>query len=148
MAPPSLARRSHRLFRSWTRGLLALGFVLAPVRASASEPGRDAGDDSGLQLEWRMAPPTLRLQPEGARLVLNLPIEWMPAQDFGRLGRPLDPNKYWNFRGGRQLTSASIGTGLRLSVEDRTRSVWFGISVLPRAAVAVIRFDPLPAQLR
>ncbi len=121
--------------------------VLAPATASAGDRGGEAGEEMALQLSWRMAPPTLRLQPESARLVLNLPSEWMPPPDLGRFGRPLDPNKRWKFRRAHQLTSASIGAGLRLSVEDRARSVWFGISVMPRAAVAVLRFDPMPPQL-
>ncbi len=150
MAAESPALRSNAR-RSLARASRAFGFaaaLLLPALAQASDRPRNAGDEVRLQLSWRMAPPTLRLQPEGARLVLDLPAEWMPAPDFGRLGRPLDPNKSWTFHGGHQRTSASIGTSLRLSVEDRSRSLWFGISVLPRAAVAVLRFDPVPAQVR
>jgi hypothetical protein len=121
----------------------AFAMLLAPASASASGP-----DEVELQLNWRMGPTTLRLQPEGARLVLSLPTEWMPPPDLGRLGIKLDPNRYWRFRSHHQLTSASIGQGLRLSVDDQSHSVWFGLSVLPRAAVAVLRFDPLPAQVR
>jgi hypothetical protein len=126
--------------------LLVLGVsaaMLVPASAEASQSER-------LQLEWswRMAPPTLRLQPEGARLVLNLPSEWLPPPDLGRLGIPLDPNKHWTFRRAHQLTSASIGAGLQLQVVDRSRSLGFGLTVLPRAAVAVLRFDPLPRQVR
>jgi hypothetical protein len=129
--------------------LAAVAGLALPSAAAADDRGGEDGDERvQLQTSWRMAPPTLRLQPEGARLVLDLPAEWMPAPDLGRLGIPLDPNKHWRFRSAHQLTSASIGAGLRLSVEDRTRSVWFGISLLPRAAVAVLRFDPMPAQLR
>ena len=135
----SPTRRHNRLLG----GFAAAFAMLVPGSAFAS-----AGDDVELQLDWRLAPPALRLQPEGARLVLSLPSEWMPPADLGRLGIKLDPNRYWRFRSSHQLTSASIGQGLRLSVEDPGRSVWFGLSVLPRAAVAVLHFDPLPAQVR
>jgi hypothetical protein len=117
---------------------LGLGLMLASPDASARE----------LEITWRMGPPTLRLQPESARLVLDLPAEWMPPPDLGALGVRLDPNKTWHFRTGQQRTSASIGQGLRLQIDDRERALWFGLSVMPRAAVAELRFDPMPAQVR
>lgn len=122
---------------------LALGLGAAGLLAS---PNADARE---LEITWRMGPPSLRLQPESARLVLNLPAEWMPPADPGPLGVRLDPNKTWQFRTGpQQRTSASIGQGLRLQIDDRRRALWFGLSVLPRAAVAELRFDPMPAQVR
>lgn len=143
----ALARRRPAASRAAKLGVAltvaALAWVAAPAEAEAG-----AGDSAELRLSWRMAPPTLRLQPESARLVLTLPIEWMPPPDLGPLGVRLDPNKYWRFRNGPQLTSASIGQGLRLQIEDREHAVWFGLSVLPRAAFATLRFDPLPAQVR
>jgi hypothetical protein len=97
------------------------------------------------RLSWSMTPPPLRLQPEGARLMLELPPEWMPEPDLGRLGFPLDPNKHWEFRRASRMTRATIGTSVHLHVSDRSRSVDFGLSLLPRAAIATLRFDPLGA---
>jgi hypothetical protein len=95
------------------------------------------------RLSWSMTPPPLRLQPEGARLMLELPREWMPAPDFGRLGISLDPNKHWEFRRATRMTRATLGTSVHLHVSDRSRSIDFGLSLLPRAAIATLRFDPL-----
>lgn len=91
---------------------------------------------------WSMVPPLL-LQPEHARLTLELPREWMPAPDFGVLRMPLDPNKHWEFRRDTRLTRATLGTSVHLQVSDRSRSIDFGLSLLPRAAIATLRFDPL-----
>jgi hypothetical protein len=91
---------------------------------------------------WSMAPP-LRLQPEGARLTLELPNEWMPAPDYGVLRIPFDPNKHWQFRRATRTTRATIGASVHLQVTDRSRSIDFGLSLLPRAAIATLRFDPL-----
>lgn len=91
---------------------------------------------------WSMAPP-LRLQPEGARLTLDLPREWMPAPDYGVLRIPFDPNKHWEFRRDTRMTRATLGASVHLQVTDPSRSVDFGLSLLPRAAIATLRFDPL-----
>lgn len=95
------------------------------------------------RLSWSMTPPPLRLQPEGARLMLELPSEWMPAPDLGRLGVVLDPNKHWEFRRATRMTRATLGASVHLQVTDRSRSIDFGLSLLPRAAIATLRFDPL-----
>lgn len=95
------------------------------------------------RLSWSMTPPPLRLQPEGARLMLELPPEWMPAPDLGRLGVVLDPNKHWEFRRATRMTRATLGASVHLHVTDRSRSIDFGLSLLPRAAIATLRFDPL-----
>lgn len=89
-----------------------------------------------------LAPP-LRLQPEGARLTLELPREWMPAPDYGILGLWFDPNKHWEFHRDNRTTRATLGTQVHLHVVDRSRSLDFGLSLLPRAAIATLRFDPL-----
>lgn len=94
------------------------------------------------RLSWTMAPP-LRLQPEGARLMLELPREWMPAPDLGRLGFPLDTNKHWEFHRATRTTRATLGTSVHLHISDRSRAIDFGLSLLPRAAIATLRFDPL-----
>lgn len=98
-------------------------------------------------LEVRGARPNLHLQPESARLVLALPTELMPPPDLGLLGsltgEPMDPNKHWDFRTGAGLGRASLGAGLRLSLDDRGGAFGFDLALLPRAAVAELRFDPV-----
>jgi hypothetical protein len=139
--PMHVPRRSPARMCLFAAGVLAA--MLVPGAAQASQ-----SDRLHLELSWRMAPPTLRLQPEGARLLLQLPPEWLPPPDLGRLGVPLDPNVRWNFHRAGQQTTASLGQGLRLEVVARSRSLGFGLTVLPRAAVAELRFDPLPPHVR
>jgi hypothetical protein len=119
--------------------------VLSPS-AQAGEPSSGPSLGSTVfgtpRVSWSMAPP-LRLQPEGARLVLELPPEWMPAPDVGLLGFAFDPNKHWEFRRATRLTRATIGASVHLQVSDPARSFDFGLSLLPRAAVATLHFDPL-----
>jgi hypothetical protein len=96
------------------------------------------------RLSWT-SPPQLQLQPERARLMLVLPIEWMPAPDYGSLGSlgmPFDPHKRWVFHRDERRTQATIGTSLRLRVTDPKHSIDFRLRLMPRAAIAVLRFDP------
>jgi hypothetical protein len=144
-ASRSSARRSKR-FVGWVLGAAAmLATTLVAAEAEASN-GRALGSTAfgAPRLSWNMAPP-LHLQPESARLVLYLPSEWMPpaprAGSFGNL--ILDPNKHWEFRRATRLTRATIGTSVHLHINDPARSIDFGLSLLPRAAIAVLRFDPL-----
>jgi hypothetical protein len=119
--------------------------VLCPSARAAepkSEPSLGSTVFGTPRVSWSMAPP-LRLQPEGARLVLELPPEWMPAPDFGRLGYAFDPNKHWEFHRATRMTRATLGASVHLQVSDRAHSFDFGLSLLPRAAVATLRFDPL-----
>jgi hypothetical protein len=162
--------RSRRLV-GWVMGVMggAMGLVASVVlcpnaeaspgargderdeRAERADQGENKTESPSLgstkfgtpRLSWSMTPPPLRLQPEGARLMLELPREWMPAPDFGRLGIPLDPNKHWEFRRATRMTRATLGTSVHLHVSDRARSIDFGLSLLPRAAIATLRFDPL-----
>jgi hypothetical protein len=137
-------RRSAR-FAGWLAGAAALAAtaLIAPEAAAAD------GETFSLMStvfgppnrQWTMAPP-LHLQPEGARLVLYLPSEWMPPPDYGVLGVPFDPNKHWEFRRSSALTRATLGTSVHLHVNDPSHSIEFGLSLLPRAAIAVLHFDP------
>ncbi|WP_106392692.1 hypothetical protein [Enhygromyxa salina] len=119
----------------------------AMMAASLVSPEAVAAEPLGTTLlgaprmSWRMPPP-LNLQPERARLVLNLPPEWMPAPDFGILGVPLDPSIDWEFRRAQRMTRATIGTSVRLQISDPAHSIHFGLRLMPRAAIAVLRFDP------
>jgi hypothetical protein len=95
------------------------------------------------RMSWTMAPPLLQLQPEAARLMLLLPPEWMPAPDFGLRGVPFDPNKHWEFHRDTRMTRATLGTSVHLQITNSSRSFDFGLSLLPRAALATFSFDPL-----
>ncbi|KIG14416.1 hypothetical protein DB30_06759 [Enhygromyxa salina] len=95
----------------------------------------------GIQrLSWTMPPP-LQLQPERARLMLVLPVEWMPATDYGFLAG-FEPYKRWEFQRDQRQTQATIGTSLRLRVTDPEHSIDFRLRLMPRAAIAVLHFDP------
>ena len=130
--------------------MLAASLLITP-EAQAAEPGAERALGSTAfgvpRLSWNMAP-ELQLQPERARLMLVLPPEWMPTPDFGALGRlgmPLDPSKSWVFRRPQRTshaTSVTIGTSVRLRITDPSRSIDFGLRLMPRAAIAVLRFDP------
>lgn len=165
MLSPAHTFRSHPghgRSTGWVVGALvaAASLVLCPdAEASPGDRGDDRVDDRSEnkaespslgstvfgtpRLSWSMTPPILGLQPEGARLMLELPPEWMPAPDFGRLGYALDTNKHWEFRRATRMTRATLGTSVHLHVSDRSRSIDFGLSLLPRAAIATLRFDPL-----
>lgn len=119
----------------------SLASVLIAPEAAAAEPELGTTVFGVPRLSWHMAPP-LQLQPERARLMLVLPIEWMPATDLGALGMPLDPNKRWVFHRAQLSTQATIGTSLRLRITDPAHSIDFGLRLMPRAAIAVLRFDP------
>jgi hypothetical protein len=138
------ARPLPSRWRGWVVGAAAIaGTMIVAPSAHASTPSPEGSTVFGTpRVNWSMAPP-LRLQPEGARLVLDLPREWMPAPDFGRLGYAFDPNKHWEFRRATRMTRATLGASVHLQVSDRARSFDFGLSLLPRAAVATLRFDPL-----
>ena len=128
----------------WLVGAAAmLGAALVSPDTSASEgPNLGSTVFGAPRPNWTMAPP-LRLQPEGARLMLELPREWMPAPDYGVLRCPFDPNKHWEFRRASRMTRATLGASVHLHVTDRSRSIDFGLSLMPRAAIAILRFDPL-----
>lgn len=149
MMSPSTSRprtRRSKRFGGWLLGaaaMLATTLVAAEVEAS---DGRALGSTAfgAPRLSWNLAPP-LNLQPESARLVLYLPSEWMPPTPrTGSAGALLlDPNKHWEFRRATRLTRATIGASVHLHINDSARSIDFGLSLLPRAALAVLRFDPL-----
>jgi hypothetical protein len=168
MLRPAHTFRSHHSRRvgwaaSWIAGVVGAVGVLASLvvcpDAEASWGDRNLQNQSSEdkdvspslgstifgtpRLSWSMTPPPLRLQPESARLVLELPREWMPAPDFGRLGYELDTNKHWEFRRATRMTRATLGTSVHLHITDRARAIDFGLSLLPRAAIATLRFDPL-----
>lgn len=130
--------------------MLASGVLVAALLMPASARAAEGEGDSK-STSWRLPPPTLRLQPEGARLFLNLPPELMPPPELGGFG-PFEFRERLIFVRGqesaRRVTASTLGASLRFELEDRARSLGFGLTVLPRAAVAVLRFDPLPPQVR
>jgi hypothetical protein len=129
---PRRSRSSRSRSIGWMFGAAAM-LATALISPDADAKSRPS---------WSMAPP-LKLQPEGARLTLELPPEWMPPPDLGVLRFPLDPNKHWEFQRDTRMTRATLGTSVHLHVSDRARSIDFGLSLLPRAAIATLRFDPL-----
>lgn len=155
LSPAHTFRSPRSRLAGWVVGAVAsvASMVVCP-NADASPGERDERSEDKVaspslgstifgtpRLSWSMTPPPLRLQPEGARLMLELPPEWMPAPDLGRLGYALDPNKHWEFRRATRMTRATLGTSVHLHVTDRSRSIDFGLSLLPRAAIATLRFD-------
>lgn len=144
--PSSLRPARRKRSAAW---LMAVGVGLAgclvagTAHADEPQPSRELGATAfgTPRLAWNAAPP-LRLQPEGARLMLELPPEWMPEPDYGRLGRAFDPNKHWEIH--RAVTTRwTLGTQVHLHVTDPAHSIDFGLSLMPRAAFAVLRFDPI-----
>jgi hypothetical protein len=146
-------RRTHAC--TW---LLALGVSAGVLVSGSALAGEGPSEDASVQSSWRVAPPTLSLQPEAARLFLHVPPEWLPPPELHGL-RPFEPDQRlrftpewrpaWNCasRGSGVLCTMG-GPPLTLEVEDRLGSLGFSVTVLPRAAVAVLRFDPLPPWLR
>jgi hypothetical protein len=129
--------------RSLTIMGILVGSPALPSIAAASEGTRDP-----FELEVHLRPlPHVGLQPEPARLVLDLPRELLPIPRSWH-GLDFDGTiKEWRFEvvtpgrvRMRKLASASLGAGLRIVVDSPTRAVRFRMSVLPRAAVAVISF--------
>jgi hypothetical protein len=111
----------------------ALAGVLVPASARAGE-----GEPASVQSRWRLTSPTLSLQPEVARVFLTVPPELLPPPELWWL-RPFE-------LGGSG--HVFIYLPAQIQVVDRSRSLGFGVTVLPRAAVAELRFDPLPAWIR
>jgi hypothetical protein len=134
----------HRLAaRLTTLAAILVGSLAFASRAEASDEYR---------LEVRFEPlPIVGLQPESARLVLDLPVGLLPPRQTWQ-GLDFDGSiKQWEFEVAplgrphratrkRQRASASLGAGFRLDIDDPERAVRFRMSVLPRAAVAVISF--------
>lgn len=133
--------------------LPALGVMVAMLTPTSSRAGENpSSDDASVQSSWRPTPPTLSLQPEPARLFLSLPPEWLPpSESRSRLG-PFELDEWlpiWRCTSSPDcVVCTSVGLNARLDVEDRSGLVGFRITVLPRAAVAELRFDPLPPWLR
>lgn len=161
LSPTHTFRSHHSRCAGWVAGVVvgAVGVLASLVLCPDAEASwgdrnlqsedKDVSPSLGStifgtpRLSWSMTPPLLRLQPESARLVLELPREWMPAPDLGRLGYELDTNKHWEFRRATRMTRATLGTSVHLHITDRARAIDFGLSLLPRAAIATLRFDPL-----
>lgn len=153
-SPPSYHPRRRKCVASWIFAAAAslVSVLVAPVAGageSAGEPDKPApvlGTTAfGVpRPSWHVAP-TLQLQPERARLMLTLPVEWMPPAELGALamrGLDFDPNKSWVFQRDQLMTRATIGTSFRLHISSPEHSIDFGLRVMPRAAFAVLRFDP------
>ena len=143
MEAPYAGHMPSFVARSLTIMGILLGSLALPSIAVAGEGKRDA-----LELEVHFEPlPHVGLQPEPARLVLDLPRELLPLPQRWH-GLDFDGTiKEWRFEvvtpgrvRMRKLASASLGAGLRIVVDSPTRAVRFRMSVLPRAAVAVISF--------
>jgi len=118
--------------------------------ATQAEARDRAGNREEYKLEVRFEPlPIVRLQPESARLVLDLPIGMLPKPQTW-YGLEFDGTfKDWDFdviqlaRSSHRLHHrgrASLGAGFRLVVDDPRRTVRFRMNVLPRAAVAELSF--------
>ena len=135
----SRSRRTRAV--GWLLGaaaMIAAAFV-AP-EANAAEPSFDTP-----RLRWA-GTSNLELQPHYARVMLPLPSEWMPAPDLGLLGArgiSLVPQKEFEFHRRGLTTQAVIGPNVYLQIEDRAHYVAFGLRLMPRSAVAVLRFDPM-----
>lgn len=133
--------------RSLTTAMMIMGILLGSL-AMPSLASAAVGEGGTFDLEVHFEPlPNLGLQPEPARLVLELPRELLPVPQRWH-GLDFDGSiKEWRFEvvttgrvRMRKLASASVGAGLRIVVDSPTRAVRFRMSVLPRAAVAVISF--------
>lgn len=133
---PTLRRTHARMC------LLALGVtacVLVPESARAESPSEQAS----VQTSWRMLPPTLSLQPEAGRVFLRVAPEWLPPPDR-RLVLPS-----WSCPArSRPVVCTVVGPPIQLQLEHRSRALGFGVAVLPRAAVAMLRFDPVAPWIR
>jgi hypothetical protein len=137
---PYAARVDRLAARLTLVAAILLGSQAVARRAEASDEHR---------LEVRFEPlPLVGLQPESARLVLELPASMLPPRQTW-YGFDFDGSiREWDFRVppvGRairtsQRASASLGAGFRLVIDDPRRAVRFRMSVLPRAAVAVLSF--------
>ncbi len=144
MAAPYAGRMPSFVARSLTIVGILLGSLALPSLALAGEGKRS----DPFELEVHFEPlPHVGLQPEPARLVLDLPRELLPVPQRWH-GLDFDGTiKEWRFEvvtpgrvRMRKLASASLGAGLRIVVDSPTRAGRFRMSVLPRAAVAVISF--------
>lgn len=141
-------RRAGWLALGLSFGLALLG---AAPEASAAEP--DQASDSGFvldpgktrfgtpRLSWNFAPP-LQLQPERARVTLQLPEEWMPSPTVNIRGLYLPTTKDFDFRGSFHAR-ATIGSRIHFHISAPRQAVDFGLSFSGRAAVAILRFDPI-----
>lgn len=146
-----LARAPHRSRARWLALGLGLALWGAAPEASAAEPGQDTGEgyvfDAGktrfgtARMSWNFAP-TLHLQPERARVTLQLPPEWMPAPTVNIRGLYLPTTKNFDFRGSFH-TRATIGSRIALHISAPQQAVDFGLSFSGRSAVAILRFDPI-----
>lgn len=134
---PTLSR-SHA--RTCLLALGVLACVLTPARARAESPSERA---------------TLSLQPEAARVFLRVSPEWLLPSD--RRLAPRDPRAMflrewtpsWSCAAGSHAVRCTVaGPPIQLELEHRSRRIGFGVTVLPRAAVAVLRFDPVAPWIR
>ena len=130
----------------WLLGAAAMfAAALVAPEASAAAPSIDGPSFDTPHLRWS-GTSNLELQPHYARVMLPLPSEWMPAPDLGYLGSrgiSLVPQKEFEFSRRGLTTQAVIGPNVYLRIEDRAHSVAFGLRLMPRSAVAVLRFDPI-----
>lgn len=146
---PRASRRPGRVLATWSVALgLGLGVAGISAEAEAAEPSTDYQIEYGKtrfgtpRLAWSMAPP-INLQPERARLMLALPPEWMPAQDEGVLRLYLPTTKDFDFHGAMLSARATVGSEMHLHLSAPAKALDFDLSIMPRGAVAVLRFDPI-----
>ncbi|MFV8752620.1 hypothetical protein ACNOYE_18895 [Nannocystaceae bacterium ST9] len=142
-----MARHSTRAL---TIAAILIGSLGVAQRAEAGKRSRLPMQRGSYELQVRFEPlPLVGLQPETARLVLDLPVELLPPRQPW-YGFDFDGSfKQWDFqvaqigrptRHARQHASASLGAGFKLVVDDPHRAIRFRMSLLPRAAVAVLSF--------
>ena len=93
------------------------------------------------RMSWNFVP-NLHLQPERARVTLQLPPEWMPPPTVNIRGLYLPTTKDFDFRGSFH-TRATIGSRIALHISAPRQAVDFGLSFSGRSAVAILRFDPI-----
>jgi len=143
---------------SWCAAVvLGLGVASMASDAHAAEPPSasdnhdDEQDDEPVlgrtafgmpRLSWSMAPP-MHLQPERARLILTLPSEWMPTPDPGQVRIHIPTTKDFEFQRERLNATARVGSEIRLHLTVPRHALDFDLSLMPRAAIAVLRFDPV-----
>lgn len=145
---------------------LASSLILIPIpQAHAAEPPNAAEPDAAKPAlgstafgvprpTWYAPQFQIQLQPERARLMLFLPKEWMPAPDPGVLAAmgfsgvegmdslPASLGTQWVFHQRHSMLTATMATSVGLEISAPYHSVDFQLRLMPRAAIAVLRFDP------
>ena len=86
------------------------------------------------------------LQPRPARVWIDLPPEWMPSSRVGEQGRLallLDHRAHFELSRGRTLSIGTVSGALQSSYEHPQGRFAARVTLLPRAWVVQLEFDPL-----